>query len=67
MAKAGDVLEMAQLSCRVQLVRTAEETNGELVEFDVLGRPRGFLIQPHVHTGQVEHYEVLSRPDGEPG
>jgi mannose-6-phosphate isomerase-like protein (cupin superfamily)/uncharacterized protein YndB with AHSA1/START domain len=60
MAKAGDVLEMAQLGCRVALVRTAQETNGELVEFDVLGRPRGFLIQPHVHTGQVEHFEVLS-------
>jgi uncharacterized protein YndB with AHSA1/START domain/quercetin dioxygenase-like cupin family protein len=59
MAKAGDVLEMEQLGCRVVLVRTAEETNGELVEFDVLGRPRGFLIQPHVHTQQVEHYEVL--------
>jgi uncharacterized protein YndB with AHSA1/START domain/quercetin dioxygenase-like cupin family protein len=59
MAKAGDVLEMEQLGCRVQLVRTAEETNGELVEFDVLGRPRGFLIQPHIHTNLVEHYEVL--------
>jgi uncharacterized protein YndB with AHSA1/START domain/quercetin dioxygenase-like cupin family protein len=59
MAKAGDVLEMEQLGCRVQLVRTAEETNGELVEFDVMGRPRGFLIQPHIHTAHVEHYEVL--------
>jgi uncharacterized protein YndB with AHSA1/START domain/quercetin dioxygenase-like cupin family protein len=59
MAKAGDVLEMEQLGCRVALVRTGEETNGELIEFDVLGRPRGFLIQPHVHTGQVESYEVI--------
>ena len=60
MAKAGDVLEMAQLGCRVQLVKTAAETNGELLEFDVLGRPKGFLVQSHVHTGQVEHYEVLA-------
>jgi hypothetical protein len=56
MAKVGDVLEMPQLGCSVKLIRTAAETNGELVEFDVLGRPRGFLVQPHVHVGQVEHY-----------
>jgi uncharacterized protein YndB with AHSA1/START domain/quercetin dioxygenase-like cupin family protein len=60
MAKAGDVLEMPQLGCSVKLVRTGEETDGELAEFDVLGRPRGFLVQPHVHTGQVEHYEVIA-------
>src|SRR2546423_120024 len=62
MAKAGDVLEMEQLGCRVQLIRTADETNGELVEFDVLGRPHGFLVQSHVHTGQVGGYEVMWGP-----
>ena len=61
MANAGDVLEMEPLGCRVQLIRTADETGGELVEFDVLGRPRGFLVQSHVHTGQVERYEVMAR------
>jgi uncharacterized protein YndB with AHSA1/START domain len=61
MASAGDVLDMAQLGCRVQLIRTAAETDGELLEFDVLGRPRGFLVQPHVHVGQVERYEVMAR------
>ncbi len=60
MAKAGDVLDMAQLGCRVALIRTGEETDGELIEFDVLGRPRGLLVQPHVHLGQVEHYEVIA-------
>ena len=61
MANAGDVLDMAPLGCRVQLIRTAAETGGELLEFDVLGRPRGFLVQPHVHVGQVERYEVMAR------
>ena len=60
MAEAGDVLEMEPLGCRVQLIRTADETNGELLEFDVLGRPRGFLVQSHVHTGQVERYDVMA-------
>jgi uncharacterized protein YndB with AHSA1/START domain/mannose-6-phosphate isomerase-like protein (cupin superfamily) len=60
MANAGDVLEMEPLGCRVRLIRTAAQTGGELVEFDVLGRPRGFLVQSHVHTGQVERYEVMA-------
>ncbi len=60
MAKAGDVLEMQPLGCRVRLIRTAEETAGEALEFDVLGRPRGFLVQSHVHTGQVERYDVMA-------
>ena len=30
------------------------------MEFVVTGRPRGFLAQPHVHTRQVERFEVLS-------
>ena len=60
MANAGDVLDMEPLGCRVRLVRTAADTGGELVEFDVLGRPRGFLVQPHVHTGQAERYEVVA-------
>jgi uncharacterized protein YndB with AHSA1/START domain/quercetin dioxygenase-like cupin family protein len=60
MARAGDVLEMGPLGCRVRLIRTADETDGELLEFDVLGRPRGFLVQSHVHTGQVERYDVMA-------
>jgi uncharacterized protein YndB with AHSA1/START domain len=61
MANAGDVLDMPQLGCRVELIRTAAQTDGELVEFDVIGRPRGFLVAPHVHVGQVERYEVMAR------
>jgi len=60
MAKAGDVLDVAPLGCSVKLLRTGAETNGELVEFDVIGRPKGFLVQSHVHSTQDEHYEVIS-------
>ncbi|HEX2102737.1 MAG TPA: SRPBCC family protein [Solirubrobacteraceae bacterium] len=59
MAKSGDVLEMPQLGVRVE-VRRAAETGGELVEFDVIGRARGFLAQPHVHTRQTERFEPLA-------
>ena len=54
------MLNMDPLGVRVELLRTAQETGGELLEFDVIGRARGFLAQGHVHTSQVERLEVIS-------
>jgi quercetin dioxygenase-like cupin family protein len=59
MAKPGDVLEVPSLGVRIEFRRTAEETGGELVEFDLVGRPRGFITLPHVHPGQAERHEVI--------
>jgi|Tabmets5t2r1_1033131.scaffolds.fasta_scaffold17260_2 mannose-6-phosphate isomerase-like protein (cupin superfamily)/uncharacterized protein YndB with AHSA1/START domain len=59
MPEPGPVLEMPTLGVRVEMRRTAAETGGELVEFDVVGRARGFLAQPHVHAGQSERHEVI--------
>ena len=59
MVKPGDVLDAAALGVTVEMRRTAEETGGELVEFDVVGRARGFLMQAHVHPSQVERHEVI--------
>ncbi|HEX5619535.1 MAG TPA: cupin domain-containing protein, partial [Solirubrobacteraceae bacterium] len=53
------VLDMPALGVRVELRQTAADTDGELVEFDVVGRARGFLAVEHVHTQQSEHYEVI--------
>jgi quercetin dioxygenase-like cupin family protein/uncharacterized protein YndB with AHSA1/START domain len=60
MAKSGDVLTMDPLGVRVEVLRTGEETGGELLEFDVIGRARGMLARGHVHTAQTERLEVLS-------
>ena len=60
MAKTGDVLLMPELGVRVEIRRAAAETGGELVEFDVVGRARGFLTQAHVHSRQTERFEPLS-------
>ena len=54
------MLNMDPLGVRVELLRTAPETGGELLEFDVIGRARGLLAQGHVHTAQVERLEVMS-------
>jgi uncharacterized protein YndB with AHSA1/START domain/mannose-6-phosphate isomerase-like protein (cupin superfamily) len=60
MANSGDVLNMDPLGVRVELLRTAEQTGEELLEFDVIGRARGLLTQGHVHNSQVERLEVMS-------
>ena len=59
MAKPGDVLEAPQVGVRIEFRRTTEDTGGELVEFDVVGRPRGIFAQPHLHPLQSERHEVI--------
>jgi mannose-6-phosphate isomerase-like protein (cupin superfamily)/uncharacterized protein YndB with AHSA1/START domain len=50
-----EVLELPVLGVRVEL----RHSDAELCQFDVVGRARGFLAAPHVHTHQSEHYEVI--------
>ena len=64
MAKSGDVLEMPNLGVRFVFRQTSAETNGELLEYDVIGRPRGFLVQGHVHPVQEERHEVIAGANG---
>lgn len=56
MKMANDVLEMKQLGLSVRFLRN----EGELLEMEVTGRPRGFLSQRHVHGSQAERLEVIS-------
>jgi len=59
MLQPGAVLDLAPLGVQIELRRTAAQTGGELLEADVVGRPRGFLAQSHVHPRQEERLEVL--------
>lgn len=56
---AHRVLDMGPLGISVEILRTGEETGGELLEMEVVGRPRGFLNQRHVHDFQVERLTML--------
>ncbi len=58
--KAGDMLDLGPLGLRIEFLRTAEETAGELTELEATGRPRGLLAQRHIHPEQVERLEVLA-------
>jgi quercetin dioxygenase-like cupin family protein len=59
MARPGEVLDVPAIGVRIEFRRTTAETNGELIEFDVVGRPSGFFTQPHVHPRHDERHEVI--------
>jgi uncharacterized protein YndB with AHSA1/START domain/quercetin dioxygenase-like cupin family protein len=63
-AQAGDELEMPNLGMKIVFRRTTAETDGELLEYDVIGRPRGFVTQGHVHPGQEERQETVAGANG---
>jgi uncharacterized protein YndB with AHSA1/START domain/quercetin dioxygenase-like cupin family protein len=54
------VLDLSPLGVRVELLRTGDDTGGDLLEFDVVGRARGIIANSHVHTTQTERHEVLA-------
>jgi len=51
---------MPVLGMRIVFRKTAAETGGELLEYEVVGRPRGFPALAHVHPRQSERHEVVS-------
>jgi mannose-6-phosphate isomerase-like protein (cupin superfamily) len=57
--RAMTTLQVTRLGVVVEIRKTGEDTGGELVEFDVIGRARGIIAQPHVHTQQSETHEVI--------
>ncbi len=50
-----NVIDAAGLGIRFEI----HEHREELLEFEVVGRSRGFITQYHVHTRQSERFEVL--------
>ena len=60
MIEPGAVLDVGTLGVTIEVRETAASTGGELVEFDVVGRARGFLTQAHIHEQQSERHEVIS-------
>jgi uncharacterized protein YndB with AHSA1/START domain/mannose-6-phosphate isomerase-like protein (cupin superfamily) len=59
MIKPGAVLDIPNAGVRIEMRKTAAETGGELLEFDVVGRARGLFAQEHLHVGQTERHEVI--------
>lgn len=59
MARAGDTLVDPTSGDALVFLRTAAETNGELLEYELTFVPRGFAVRDHLHPQQSEQHEVL--------
>ncbi len=57
---ADDALEIPTLGMRIVFHKRAVDTDGESLEYEVTGRPKGFPAQAHVHPEQSERHEVLA-------
>jgi mannose-6-phosphate isomerase-like protein (cupin superfamily)/uncharacterized protein YndB with AHSA1/START domain len=60
MARAGDVLENPVTGERIVFRKTAHETDGEALEYEIRFTPKGFVAQEHLHPRQSERHEVVS-------
>ena len=57
--RAGDTLENPLTGETIHFLRTAADTDGELVEIEVTVEPDGAVAAAHVHPFQSERFEVL--------
>ena len=60
MIYAGQSIENPVTGEQMIFHKTAADTNGELVEFELVAKPGAFVAMPHVHPYQTERFEVLS-------
>jgi quercetin dioxygenase-like cupin family protein len=60
MAKSGDELVNPVTGLRTVFRKTAQETNGDLLQVDWIGSPDWTTGPDHVHPRQEERFEVLS-------
>jgi mannose-6-phosphate isomerase-like protein (cupin superfamily) len=59
MVKSGDIIESAPTGERMVFRRTAVETDGAVVEFDLFVAPGGRPGAPHRHLISEERFDVL--------
>jgi mannose-6-phosphate isomerase-like protein (cupin superfamily) len=69
-AQTGDVIDNPAMGMSMRLVKTAADTDGELLEMEASYEPSASEPPTHFHPKQVEHFEILegrmqARIDGE--
>jgi quercetin dioxygenase-like cupin family protein len=60
MIRQGDTIENPVTGERVTFLKTAAETDGELVMIDTTVAPDGTVAAEHLHPHQSERFEILS-------
>jgi mannose-6-phosphate isomerase-like protein (cupin superfamily) len=59
MIRQGDSIENRVTGERLVFLKTAQETNGELVVVEAFVQPTGFVASTHLHPCQEERFHVL--------
>jgi quercetin dioxygenase-like cupin family protein len=59
MIRPGQVIDNPVTGERLVFLKTSQETNGELVEFEAFVEPTGFVASVHLHPYQEERFHVL--------
>jgi quercetin dioxygenase-like cupin family protein len=60
MARSGDTIENPVTRERLTFLATRRETGGELLRFEHIFAPGGFVPAAHLHPQQEERFEVIS-------
>ena len=60
MAKAGDTIESPPTGARIRFLKTARDTNGQLLQIDDVMKGGGRVAIQHVHPYIEERFEILS-------
>jgi quercetin dioxygenase-like cupin family protein len=60
MAKAGDTIESPVSGARIVFLKTARDTNGELLQIDDVMQGGGRVAIEHIHPYMEERFEILS-------
>jgi quercetin dioxygenase-like cupin family protein len=58
MIRAGDTIENPITGERVTFLKTAADTDGEVVVIDTIVAPDGFVAAEHIHPYQFERFEI---------
>jgi quercetin dioxygenase-like cupin family protein len=56
----GETLENGATGERLVFRRTTADTNGQALEYELVFKPQGFVVQEHLHPGQSERHEVTA-------
>lgn len=59
MARPGDIIENPVIGDRIVFRRTRDETDGELLEFELYAQPSASGPPRHVHRHSEERFEVI--------
>ena len=60
MTATSNVIENPITGERFVILKSVQDTKGELLQMDFFMRPHGFIAGEHIHPHQEEHFRVLS-------